>query len=441
MFRPERSRQHWSTLWSPSLRFSTAEQDAERSPGRGYMDRDPKLGGNDFGYGSPDSGFRSMTANLQCTDTHFFPKHPSPGFASRAPKIMPVEGNSYPNLQKGLHAKPNVLYGNWQIPEILPRDPARPDIEHFLQLEARKSPPAYAYKDTPQHPVAPQPDAWDTKNIQLRDTTPLERHGTVMHSVKTSPQRYRVAFGGAHRSRFELRGTQGAAVQGADSLNLSPDVYNSHRYTTLAKAVEQSKRYKGFSKSIGHQSLNSEHKFTGPQQPYAGALLHNTVEEVTMPDKPGNPCASAFKSDTQRFKYEVGISQGLLYEPDVGAKSSIVAGIRASPVKFSGFNSHTTRFIYPQPSNYPAINSEVGPNASLATAMQDSKFSCCSLRSNVPRWGCPKLLGAPKQITQPTPPSFAEETVSRLALIDKKLSNALNSKQGADGKAPVFVCI
>ena len=139
-------------------------------------------------------------------------------------------------------------------------------------------------------------------------------------------------------------------------------------------------------------------------------------------------------------------------------------------MKFSGFNSHTTRFIYPQPSNYPAINSEVGPNASLATAMQarhiipvtyplcmhlirlvdaitlcrssfifrlgarnvlpqDSKFSCCSLRSNVPRWGCPKLLGAPKQITQPTPPSFAEETVSRLALIDKKLSNALNSKQ------------
>jgi hypothetical protein len=81
-----------------------------------------------------------MTANLQCTDTHFFPKHPSPGFASRAPKIMPVEGNCYPNLQKGLHAKPNVLYGNWQIPEILPRDPARPDIEHFLQLEVHGAP-------------------------------------------------------------------------------------------------------------------------------------------------------------------------------------------------------------------------------------------------------------------------------------------------------------
>lgn len=31
-------------------------------------------------------------------------------------------------------------------------------------------------------------------------------------------------------------------VQGADSMNLSPDVYNSHRYTTLAKAVEQSRR-------------------------------------------------------------------------------------------------------------------------------------------------------------------------------------------------------
>jgi hypothetical protein len=61
----------------------------------------------------------------------------------------------------------------------------------------------------------------------------------------------------------------------------------------------------------------------GPQQPYAGALLHNTVEgagrvdlnplffslgvtvgktEVTMPDKPGNACASSFKSDTLRFK-------------------------------------------------------------------------------------------------------------------------------------------
>ena len=48
---------------------------------------------------------------------------------------MPVEGNSYPNLKLGLHAKPNVLYGNWQIPEILPRDAARPDIDHFLQLE------------------------------------------------------------------------------------------------------------------------------------------------------------------------------------------------------------------------------------------------------------------------------------------------------------------
>ena len=60
---------------------------------------------------------------------------------------------------------------------------------------------------------------------------------------------------------------------------------------------------------------------------------------------------------------------------------------------------------------------------------QDSKFSCCTLRSNVPRWGCPKLLGAPKQITQPTPPSFAEETVARLSLIDKKLHNALNAKQ------------
>ena len=31
-------------------------------------------------------------------------------------------------------------------------------------------------------------------------------------------------------------------VLGGDSMNLSPDVYNSHRYTTLAKAVEQSKR-------------------------------------------------------------------------------------------------------------------------------------------------------------------------------------------------------
>ena len=76
-----------------------------------------------------------MSTNLKCADTHFFPHQPSPGFASKAPKIMPVEGTSYPNLKLGLHAKPNVLYGNWQIPEILPRDAARPDIDHFLQLE------------------------------------------------------------------------------------------------------------------------------------------------------------------------------------------------------------------------------------------------------------------------------------------------------------------
>jgi hypothetical protein len=125
-----------AATWTGTCTSHHPIQSATREHARVTPDRrDPKLGGNDFGYGSPDSGFRSMTANLQCTDTHFFPKHPSPGFASRAPKIMPVEGNSYPNLQKGLHAKPNVLYGNWQIPEILPRDPARPDIEHFLQLE------------------------------------------------------------------------------------------------------------------------------------------------------------------------------------------------------------------------------------------------------------------------------------------------------------------
>ena len=82
-------------------------------------------------------------------------------------------------------------------------------------------------------------------------------------------------------------------------------------------------------------------------------------------------------------------SQGLLYEPDVGPKASIVAGVshkppistpfhpppplpqvRASPVKFCGFNSPTQRFIYPQPCTYPSINPEVGPNASLAGAMQ-----------------------------------------------------------------------
>jgi hypothetical protein len=262
-----------------------------------------------------------------------------------------------------------------------------------------------------------------------------------MHSVKTSPQRYRAAFAGAHRSRFELKGTQGAAVMGVDSLNLSPDVYDAHRYTTVARAVEQSKRYKGFSKSVGHLPLNAGHKFMGPQQPYAGALLHNTVEGETLPEKWGNPCASSFKSNTQRFDHKSGISQGLLYEPDVGPKASIVAGVRASPVKFSGFNSQTARFVYPAPSNYSKINPDVGPNASIAAAIQESKFSCCSLRSSVPRWGCPKLLGAPKHFTQPPPPSFAEETVARLALIDKKLNNALNAKQGYDGKSPVFVCI
>ena len=101
--------------------------------------RDPKKGGNDFGYGSPDSGFRSMATNLKCTDTHYFPNQPSPGFASKAPQIMPVEGTSYPNLKHGIFAKPNVLYGSWQIPEILPRDPARPDVQHFLQMEVRRA--------------------------------------------------------------------------------------------------------------------------------------------------------------------------------------------------------------------------------------------------------------------------------------------------------------
>jgi hypothetical protein len=136
----------------------------QRSPGRGYMDRhatpienqalslenivsitsrDPKQGGNDFGYGSPDSGFRSMAANLKCADTHYFPSQLSPGFASKAPQIMPVEGICYPNLKLGIYAKPNVLYGSWQIPEILPRDPARPDVQHFLQIEARHRTVAY----------------------------------------------------------------------------------------------------------------------------------------------------------------------------------------------------------------------------------------------------------------------------------------------------------
>ena len=99
------------------------------------MHRDPKLAGKDFGYGSPDSGFRSMATNLKCTDTHYFPNQPSPGFASKAPQIMPVEGVCYPNLKHGIYAKANVLYGSWQIPEILPRDLARPDIEHFLKME------------------------------------------------------------------------------------------------------------------------------------------------------------------------------------------------------------------------------------------------------------------------------------------------------------------
>jgi hypothetical protein len=36
--------------------------------------------------------------------------------------------------------------------------------------------------------------------------------------------------------------------------------------------------YKGFSKSVGHQPLNAQKKFWGPQEPYAGALLHNTVQ-------------------------------------------------------------------------------------------------------------------------------------------------------------------
>jgi hypothetical protein len=151
-----------------------------------------------------------MATNLKCNDTHYFPNQPSPGFASKAPQIMPVEGICYPNLKLGIYAKPNVLYGSWQIPEILPRDPARPDVQHFLQMEARccaavhlactpsdicsssflvfqarKSPPAYAYKDTPQHPAQPQPDSWDTKHIQLRDTTPLERHGTVVSCAST----------------------------------------------------------------------------------------------------------------------------------------------------------------------------------------------------------------------------------------------------------------
>jgi hypothetical protein len=157
---------------------------------------------------------------------------------------------------------------------------------------------------------------------------------------------------------------------GVDSLNLSPDVYNSHRYSTIARAVEKSKRYQGFSKSVGHQPLNVGQKSIGPQEPYAGALLHNTVEGETLPDKWGNPCASSFKSGTQRFKCTHGISQGLHYEPDVGPKASIVAGVRASPMKFSGFNSPTARFVYPVPSNYPDINPDVGPNASIAVAMQ-----------------------------------------------------------------------
>jgi hypothetical protein len=44
--------------------------------------------------------------------------------------------------------------------------------------------------------------------------------------------------------------------------------------------------------------------------------------------------------------------------------------VRSSPVKFSGFNSPTARFVYPAPSNYPDINPDVGPNASLAAAIQ-----------------------------------------------------------------------
>ncbi len=32
-------------------------------------------------------------------------------------------------------------------------------------------------------------------------------------------------------------------MMGVDSLNLSPDVYDSHRYTTVARAVEESKRW------------------------------------------------------------------------------------------------------------------------------------------------------------------------------------------------------
>ena len=31
------------------------------------------------------------------------------------------------------------------------------------------------------------------------------------------------------------------------------------------------------------QPLNAGHKFVGPQQPYAGALLHNTVEGALQP--------------------------------------------------------------------------------------------------------------------------------------------------------------
>ena len=79
-----------------------------------------------------------MATNLKCTDTHYFPNRPSPGFASKAPQIMPVEGMNYPNLKLGIYAKPNVLYGSWQIPEILPRDASRPDVPHFLHLEARQ---------------------------------------------------------------------------------------------------------------------------------------------------------------------------------------------------------------------------------------------------------------------------------------------------------------
>jgi hypothetical protein len=39
------------------------------------------------------------------------------------------------------------------------------------------------------------------------------------------------------------------------------------------------------------------------------------------------------------------------------------------------------------------------------------------------------LGGRELMLPQPTPPSFAEETVARLAQIDKKLHNALHAKQ------------